>query len=151
MKKIISIKQYDIADSGVACLATILKYYNKKISISKLRLMLTVDYKGISISNMLKIAEEIGLNAKAVKGSPEALFTDFQLPCIAHVIIDEEITQYVVIHKIYGNKIVITDTRYGILELSINDFLGISHCKYNFRWTGILILFSDCLFHDNKF
>jgi len=55
------IKQHDIKDCGVACLAIISKQYGFKIPISKLREVAGIDKQGTSALGIIKVAEQIGL------------------------------------------------------------------------------------------
>ena len=54
------------------------------------------------------------------------------LPAIAHVIIDDSLLHYVVITKVKGDTVVVSDPAKGIVKYKKEDFLKI--------WTNILIL-----------
>ena len=94
------IKQHDITDCGAACLATIAKQNGYQISISKIREIAGTDKQGTNAFGVIKAAEQLGFSAKGVKGNKEAFFSEFPLPCIAHVIVNGNLMHYVVIHKI---------------------------------------------------
>lgn len=94
------IKQHDITDCGAACLATICRQNGYKIGISKIREVAGTDKQGTNAYGVIKAAEQLGFSAKGVKGDKEAFFSEFPLPCIAHVIVDGALLHYVVIHKI---------------------------------------------------
>lgn len=94
------IKQHDITDCGAACLATISKQNGYKIGITKIREAAGTDKQGTNAYGVIKAAEQLGFNAKGVKGNKEAFFSEFPLPCIAHVIVDGSLLHYVVIYKI---------------------------------------------------
>jgi len=133
-KKYISIKQHDIQDCGAACLATISKTYGLNIPISKIREVAGTDMMGTNAYGMVKAAEELGFTAKAVRGTPESLHTEFPLPAIAHVVIDNKLLHYIVIHKIDKKKkqITVSDPAKGIEVLTEEEF--------NKIWTGVLII-----------
>ncbi|AGX41988.1 peptidase domain-containing ABC transporter [Clostridium saccharobutylicum] len=132
-KKYICIKQHDLKDCGAACLATISKQYGLKIPISKIREVAGTDKEGTSAYGIIKAAEQLGFSAKGVKVSePEDIFSEFPLPCIAHVVIDGSFLHYVVIHKITQKEILIADPGKGIVKYRPEDFFKI--------WTGVLIL-----------
>ena len=101
------VRQHDITDCGAACLATISKQNGYNISISKIREIAGTDKQGTNAYGVIKAAEELGFSAKGVKGNKDAFFSNFPLPCIAHVIINGSLMHYVVIHKITKNKIII--------------------------------------------
>lgn len=126
------VKQQDIKDCGAACLATISKNYGLNYPITKIREMSGTDKMGTSAYGLVKAAEKLGFTAKAVKGTHEAFFEDFPLPAIAHVVIDQTLLHYVVIHKITKKTVVVSDPAKGIVKYTPEDFFKI--------WTGVLIL-----------
>lgn len=132
MKKYQCIKQHDITDCGAACLATISKQYGLKIPITKIREIAGTDKQGTNAYGIIKAAEQLGFSAKGVKGDQEAFFSEFPLPAIAHVTIDEKLLHYVVIHKIDKNQIIIADPAKGIVKYTPEEFLKL--------WMGVLIL-----------
>ena len=100
------IKQHDITDCGAACLATICKQNGYKIGITKIREVAGTDKQGTNAYGVIKAAEALGFSAKGVKGNKEAFFSEFPLPCIAHVIVDGSLLHYVVIHKITKKQVI---------------------------------------------
>ncbi|MEK3645999.1 cysteine peptidase family C39 domain-containing protein [Aeribacillus sp. FSL M8-0235] len=102
-------KQHDIKDCGPACLATIAKQYGLKIPISKLREIAKTDKQGTNLYGLIKAAEQLGFTAKGVKGNKESFFSPFPLPAIAHVVINNSLLHYVVIHKITKEQVIIAD------------------------------------------
>ena len=140
------IKQHDYSDCGVACLATIVKQNGYQVSLAKIREIAGTDRRGTNVYGVIKAAESLGFNAKGIKGNnKEALFTKFPLPCIAHVIVDERLLHFVVIHKITKKEIIIADPAVGIVKLTPEEFLGEKPNKEKsakYQWTGVLILLS---------
>lgn len=134
LKKYVCIKQHDIQDCGAACLATISKTYGLNLPISRIREIAGTDKMGTNAYGMVQAAEKLGFTAKAVKGTPKALYTNFPLPAIAHVVIDQSLLHYAVIHRINKKKkkITIADPAKGIEVLTEEAFKKI--------WTGILII-----------
>lgn len=131
-KKYHCIKQHDITDCGAACLATISKQYGLKIPISKIREVAGTDKQGTNAYGLIKAAEKLGFTAKGVKGNQEAFFEEFPLPAIAHVIVDESLLHYVVIHSIKENEVLVADPAKGLVKYTPEDFFQI--------WTGVLVL-----------
>mgnify|MGYP002292762868 FL=1 len=137
------IKQHDITDCGAACLATISKQNGYKIGITKIREVAGTDKQGTNAYGIIKAAEQLGFSAKGVKGNKEAFFSEFPLPCIAHVIVDGNLLHYVVIHKITKKQVVIADPGRGIIKLTPEEFFGEIHEENKppkYQWSGILIL-----------
>ena len=131
-KKYICIKQHDLKDCGAACLATISKQYGLKYPISRIREVAGTDKQGTSAYGIIKAAEKLGFSAKGVKANEnEDIFSEFPLPAIAHVVIDETLLHYVVVHKITKKQITIADPGKGIVKYTPEEFFKI--------WTRVLI------------
>ncbi|WP_332843950.1 peptidase domain-containing ABC transporter [Paraclostridium bifermentans] len=126
-------KQHDYKDCGCACIATICKTYGLNYPISKIREVAGTDKEGTSALGIVKASEKLGFSAKGVKASkPEDIFNEIPLPAIAHVVIDNTMLHYVVIHKISEKEIIVADPAKGIVRYKPIDFFNI--------WTGILII-----------
>jgi len=137
------VKQHDITDCGAACLATIAKQNGYRLSISKIREIAGTDKQGTNAYGVIQAAERLGFSAKGVKGNEEAFFSEFPLPCIAHVIVKGNLLHYVVIHKITEKQVIIADPGKGIVKLTPSEFFGTNVSEGEvpeYRWTGILIL-----------
>lgn len=132
MKKSILIKQHDIKDCGAACLASVAIHYGLKMPIAKIRQICHTDTRGTNVLGLVQGLEQMGFNAKGVKGGVDAL-PDLPLPAIAHIIVNGQMHHYVVIYKVTKDKITVMDPARGKLEdYKIEDFSKI--------WTGVLIL-----------
>ncbi len=142
-RKYYCIKQHDMTDCGAACLATISKQYGFKTSITRIREVAGTDKQGTNAYGVIKAAEQLGFSAKGVKGDKNALFSEFPLPCIAHVVVDGTLLHYVVIHKITAKEIILADPGKGIVKLTLGEFMGEGAEEGKaplYQWTGILIL-----------
>lgn len=140
--KLYCYKQHDITDCGAACLATISRQYGLDIPISKIRTIAGTDRQGTNVAGMIRAAEKLGFSAKGVKGDEEAFFMEFPLPCVAHVIVNQNLMHYVVIHRITRKKITIADPAKGIVTLTPREFFGGTRKNegdVTYRWTGVLI------------
>lgn len=137
------VKQHDTTDCGAACLATISKQNGYKISISKIREIAGTDRQGTNVYGIIQAAERLGFSAKGVKGDVEAFFSEFPLPCIAHVLVDGGMMHYVVIHKITKKQVIIADPARGIVKLTPEEFFGQVRKEGRpptYQWSGILVL-----------
>ena len=137
------IKQHDITDCGAACIATICKQNGYKIGITKIREVAGTDKQGTNAYGVIKAAEELGFSAKGVKGNKEAFFSEFPLPCIAHMVVDGNLLHYVVVHKITKKQVIIADPAVGIVKLKPEEFFGEVHEEGKppkYQWSGVLIL-----------
>ena len=133
------VKQHDITDCGAACLATIAKQKGYNISIAAIREIAGTDRHGTNAYGIIKAAEKLGFTAQGVKGDREAFFTEFPLPCIAHMIVDGSLMHYVVVHKITKQQVIIADPAVGIVKLTPEEFFGNEDNHQGYQWTGVLI------------
>lgn len=138
----ICIKQRNINDCGIACLAIICKHYGVTFNIPQIKKLAGIDRKGTNVFGIVKAAKQLGFCANGLKGDKEDFLSDYPLPCIAHMVIDGALQHYVVIHKIENNKVIIADPGCGLVELELEEFFGEAtkdgkDPKY--KWSGVLI------------
>ena len=126
------VKQHDVTDCGAACIATISKQYGLNLPISRIRETAGTDKQGTSAYGIIKAAEQLGFSAKGVKGDPEAFYSGFPLPAIAHVVLEGSLLHYVVIHKITKKQILIADPGKGLVKYTPEEFFKV--------WSGVLIM-----------
>ena len=126
------ILQNDETDCGPACLAAIFGKYGLKVSIAKIRDIAGTDRQGTSAYGLVKAIEHYGFQQKVVKADKESLTSKLPIPAIAHVVIDDSLLHYVVITKVKGDTVVVSDPAKGIVKYKEENFLKI--------WTKILIL-----------
>ena len=139
------VKQHDITDCGAACIATICKQNKYNVSIAKVREIAGTDKQGTNVYGVIKALQELGFNARGVKGDKDAIMSGVMLPCIAHVVVDGRLLHYVVIHKITKKKIIIADPAVGIVKITPEEFFGNvkeGDTPSKYHWTGILVLVS---------
>ena len=126
------ILQNDETDCGPACLAAIFRKYGLKVTIAKIRDIAGTDRQGTNAHGLVKVIEHFGFQQKVVEADKSVLTNKLPLPAIAHVIIDDSLLHYVVITKVKGDTVVVSDPAKGIVKYKKEDFLKI--------WTNILIL-----------
>ncbi|MFT8352523.1 peptidase domain-containing ABC transporter [Clostridium saccharoperbutylacetonicum] len=132
LKKYYCVKQHDIQDCGPACLATISKQYGLKLSVSKIREAAGTDLEGTSVYGIVQAAKKLGFSTKAVRTSKkEEIFTNLPTPLIAHVIIEDVLLHFVVVHKITKKYILVADPGKGMIKYKPEEFFKI--------WSDILI------------
>ena len=132
MRRPIRIRQHDITDCGVACLASVAEYWGLKYTISKLRQLASTDKDGTNLLGLIEAAEKIGFIAKGVRCQPENL-KHIPVPAIAHIKMKSGLLHFVVIYRVGKKKLVLMDPADGNLQrLYEKDF--------RLLWTGILVL-----------
>lgn len=132
LRKYYCVKQHDIQDCGPACIATIAKQYGLKMPISKIREAAGTDLEGTSVYGVVQAAEKLGFSTKAAKAEKkEEIFDTLPTPFIAHVIIDDILLHFVVVHKVTKKYILVADPGKGMKKYKPEEFFKI--------WDDILI------------
>jgi len=89
------IRQRDQSDCGVACLASLIRYYGGNVSIERLRELSGTDKQGTSLLGLHQAANEIGLESDAFEGDIPHL-KDLKDPSVLHVLLDGSMLHYIV-------------------------------------------------------
>ena len=133
------VKQHDMTDCAAACLATISMYYKKEITITKLRDILGTDIKGTTLKGLEDGAKRLGFDTRAIRVDKDSFQSKYTLPAIAHIITDEGLSHFVVVHKVKKDKVTILDPAKGVKKETVEDFFK--------SFDGILLL----LIPNNEF
>src|SRR3989337_1809180 len=104
-------KQLDAMDCGPACLKIICKYYGKSLSMKFIRDKCYITREGVSLLDISRAAEEIGLRTLSLKVSLEDLERKIPLPCIIHW----NYSHFVVVYKITKNNVYVSDPQIGLV------------------------------------
>jgi len=127
------IKQEDSKDCGVCCLLMMIRYYKGNIPREKLRILTKTSKEGTTAYDLIDAAKKLNFSATGVKGDVTQLGKR-DLPCIAHVMIEERYQHYVVIYKVNPKKLLIADPASSFKVITKEEFQKIS--------TNIFLLFS---------
>ena len=130
MRKEYKIKQLDITDCGAACLASVCMYNGLKISIGRIRQYAYTDKTGTTVKGMIEACARLGLTGKGVMAEMEALDI-VSIPVIAHVIVRNVLTHFVVIYKITKDKVTIMDPADGEYHRGVPE--DMDGCTYPCR------------------
>ena len=71
MKKYPYITQHSEEDCGAACLATILKKYDRTLTMNQIRNVVGTGKQGTTLLGLKRGAEELGFYARSVQASPQ--------------------------------------------------------------------------------
>ena len=107
-KRVPMIPQVEFAECGLACLAMVSAYYQYDIDLALLRQRFSNRLRGMDLSNLIDIANAIGLNGRALKCPLERL-DELKLPAILHW----DMNHFVVVTKVKKGKIYINDPADG--------------------------------------
>ncbi len=132
MKKSILVKQRDMSDCGAACLASVAAYFGLQIPVSKIREYAGTDKQGTSLYGLIKAAELLHFQAKAVK-TTEIDLNAIPVPTIFHLVLENGIQHFVVVYGVRKNHVRFMDPSSG--QLIHQPILSFKN-----SWRGIVIL-----------
>src|SRR5690606_10003281 len=122
LRKNILIRQQDSNDCAPACLAMVSNYYGKQMDLHRLKDMMYTQRNGTVLTDLVNAAIKIGFICKPVRVDNEAFQSDFTLPAIAQVLHESGMNHFVVIKKIYKNKVIYLDPAEGKCVRDIDQF-----------------------------
>lgn len=100
-------------------------HHGKKVGLRELRRRFTLSIKGVSLSRLIAMSQQLGLNTRALRLDMANLAT-LQLPCILHW----DLNHFVVLTQVSGGKVTILDPARGkqVLKLAeVSDhFTGVA-------------------------
>ena len=123
--------QYSEEDCGAACIATIVKYYERTFALNRIREAIGTGQLGTTLLGLRRGAEALGFNARQVRASPEIFnrLKEVPLPAIIHW----KGRHWVVLYGQQGKKYAIADPAIGIRYLS--------HKELSAGWSnGVMLL-----------
>lgn len=110
------VKQTEVAECGLACLAMILSYYGRKVSLADLRRQFGVTIRGSYLSTLMKTAYQLGLSCRPVRLEVESL-ERVVCPIILHWNLDH----YVVLERVRDGLLTIYDPASGVRRISLKE------------------------------
>ena len=132
MKKNLIVRQEGNKDCGAACLLSIIRYYGGDISLDRLIEMTKTTKEGTNFYNISRASLELGLLSKCYKVDDFLKIKEVKPPFISQFN-KKNYTHFVVVYKVYDNKVLIMDPALGKSVIDIFDFTSI--------WTGYIMLF----------
>jgi CRP-like cAMP-binding protein len=124
------VPQLERADCGLAALAMVALRLGARVSVEGLRQKVTPGPEGLTLQQLRRLAEEVGLPCQAVRVSVDRL-GQVSLPAVAHL----SDGHYVVLHELGPGGVVVGDPATGIVSWS-REFLTRSY-------SGALLLFDN--------
>ena len=109
--------QLSETDCGATCLAMILRYYGKHVSINRLRELANVGREGATLHSLAEAAETLGFQTRGIRASYDHLLK-VDLPAIAHW----EGFHYIVLYEVSPTRVVVADPAIGLRRLSREEF-----------------------------
>lgn len=118
VKKVPVVLQMESLECGTACLAMVLAYYKKYITLEQLRTDSSVSRDKSNAKDILIAARHYGLQAKGFRYEVDALRKSEDFPMIIHW----NFNHFVVLNGFRGKKAVINDPADGCVEVELEEF-----------------------------
>ena len=111
------ILQTEAAECGLACLAMVAGAHGADYDLPTLRLRFSLSLKGVTLTDLLSMADALQLNGQALRAEPAEL-RQVDLPCVLHW----DLNHFVVLVRWAGRDAVIHDPARGERQVSPADF-----------------------------
>src|SRR5204862_6040898 len=122
------VRQVDEMDCGAACLAMIARHFGRNVPLARIRQLVNTGLDGTSLRSLCAAAEELGLDARSVRASPQNL-DRMPLPAICHCDGDH----WLVLYHVTRRFVRLADPALG--------FRRLPRAEFDRRWTGYTALF----------
>jgi ATP-binding cassette subfamily B protein len=122
------ILQHDQSDCGVACLLSLIQYYEGGNSLEKLRELSGTTRQGTTLLGLYQAASQLGFEASGNEADIQALI-DHKEPLILHVVIEDRLQHYVVCYGYEKDKFIIGDPAKGITNYTKEELSKIWKSK----------------------
>ncbi|MEH6306931.1 peptidase domain-containing ABC transporter [Olivibacter sp. CPCC 100613] len=119
LKKFPTYLQIDQFDCGPACLKILSKFYGKNLSMEHLRDVCHITPDGITIKTLIAGSEKIGYHCVPASIDFPTLSEHAPLPCISYW----RNRHFLIIYKIKGDVIYVSDPAHGLLKYNKSEFL----------------------------
>jgi ATP-binding cassette subfamily B protein len=120
--------QHDQSDCGVACLLSLIQYYEGTHTLEKLRELSGTTKQGTTLLGLYQAANSLGFDAQGNEADIQALI-DHGAPVILHVVIEKRLQHYVVCYGYTNGKFIIGDPARGIVDYTREDLEKIWQSK----------------------
>jgi ATP-binding cassette subfamily B protein RaxB len=111
-----TIIQTEHSECALACLAMMSGYFGHKIDIITLRNKYSVSQHGVTLKDVIKIAEKMNMSSRAVRVEIDEI-AKLKMPAILHW----DMNHFVVLKKISKNKVIIHDPAVGIRDITLKE------------------------------
>jgi ATP-binding cassette subfamily B protein len=132
MRRVPKVRQHDMSDCGVACLASIARHHRQRVPIARLRQYAHTDKSGTSMLGLARAAQQLGYSAKSVRATPESL-ARVPMPTVAHVTLTTGAHHFVVVERADEHRVWLMDPDGGERRTE-------PRADFDARWSGVLLL-----------
>ncbi|WP_445908815.1 peptidase domain-containing ABC transporter [Yeosuana sp.] len=122
------ILQQDQSDCGVACLLSLIQYYEGSNTLEKLREISGTTKQGTTLLGLYQASNQLGFKAQGNEADLQAVINHKE-PLILHVVIEERLQHYIICYGYQNNKFIIGDPAKGIIHLTKEELNAIWKSK----------------------
>jgi len=108
--------QTEAAECGLACLAMVAAHHGLRTDLATLRERFAVSLKGSTLLDLMRIAGQLQLTARALRAEPAEL-PQLQLPCVLHW----DFNHFVVLVALRGGVATVHDPAQGVRRLPLAE------------------------------
>jgi ATP-binding cassette subfamily B protein RaxB len=128
-KRMAVVLQSEMLECAHACVAMVARHHGADWTLDRLRERFVPSTRGASVSQLVRMSNDIGLHARILRAEPHHL-RQLALPCVLHW----DGSHYVVLERVGATSFGIVDPALGRLEVGAAEF--------DKRFTGIAVEFS---------
>lgn len=116
MRRLPIMRQAEAAECGLACVGMVASFYGHRTDLATLRREYPISLKGATLKDVVEIAAQLKLGARAVRCEIEEL-KELRLPAILHW----DMSHFTVLKKVTREKTVLHDPARGQIEMPIEE------------------------------
>src|SRR5690625_2452123 len=124
----VHVQQQDQSDCGVACLASVIRYFGGEVRLEKLREESGTTLSGTTLLGLFQSAPTFGLTAEAFEADIPNLKKQTD-PCILHIVKEDHLQHYVVCYGFDENLFLISDPADGVKKWSESELESVWKSK----------------------
>lgn len=116
------VRQQGKADCGVACLASVIKFYGGDTSLERLRELSGTSKQGTTLLGLYNTARHLGFDADGMEADTVDNLREISHPAILHVTLDNKFLHYLVFYGFdENNRAIIGDPAEGLVLYSKDE------------------------------
>jgi len=119
------IQQHDQSDCGVACLATVIRYYSGDVSLESLRQITGASKEGTSLLGLYQAAEWLGFDVEGLEADNVENLRELNELSILHVLVEGRLPHYIVLFGFAKGLAIVGDPAKGIVQYSAKELESI--------------------------
>lgn len=113
------------SDCGVACLASVIRYFGGECSLEHLRLLSGTAIQGTTVLGLVEAARQLGMEGDAFRVKQINYLDDLEFPVILHVVIDQKLSHFMACYGKKGDRYQLMDPALGTRWLTAEELLEI--------------------------